>query len=362
MAEQSGFWTTDDSTPVGHQVASYTDVIAAKAWAILASCGGKEGVSPSYLSYLAPSSTGDNNVRIAPGGAVVDGQWYENGASEDFNIPSAVGGGNTRIDRVVLKCTWADFDVVLEVVPGSDNAVPVAPSLTQTPGTEYDIQICQVLVNTSGNITITDERTWAIVGTDGSTLEAANLLTESARVLRVKDGGITAAKMANGAIDATAKLADSVVTAAKIANRTRKFLVAPHFDGATQAYTVLGALLNDGEGNSANGYFYVPSDYVSGMTIKASVLCGSSGNMYSAHLAYYHAVGEDWNTHSATITYAAVALTADQRAEVQSLSLASVAAGDYVGVYLIRDATHVSDTLSDDVHIIGFIVEYTADS
>jgi hypothetical protein len=39
-----------------------------------------------------------------------------------------------------------------------------------------------------------------------------------------------------------------------------------------------------------------------------------------------------------------------------------VAAGDYVGVYLIRNAASASDTLSDSVYIIGFIVEYTADS
>jgi hypothetical protein len=197
LTETSGFWTTDDTTPAGHQVASYTQVIAAKAWAILASCGGKEGVAPSYLNELVGSVPAAKKARIGTGGAVVDGQWYENNAAVDLDIGEAVGEGNTRIDRIVLKCTWADFDVVLEVIPGTDAASPVAPSLTQTPGTEYDIPLYQALVNVGGTVTLTDERTWAIVDVDDSTIEA------SAGELRVKDLGITLAKLAADSVDDT---------------------------------------------------------------------------------------------------------------------------------------------------------------
>lgn len=160
MAETSGFWTTS-GTPSGHQVASYTQAIAAKAWAILAACAAKEGVAPGYLNECAGSVPGANTARIATGGAVVDGQWYENGANVDVTIPSAVGGGNTRIDRIVLRCSWANFEVEITRIAGTDAASPTAPAITQTPGTTYDIMLYQVLVNTSGVVTLTDERVWA---------------------------------------------------------------------------------------------------------------------------------------------------------------------------------------------------------
>lgn len=160
MTQTSGFWTTDAATPEGHQVASYTQVIAAKAWAILAACGGKEGVAPGYLNLLA-GTTGTNVVHVNTGGAMVDGQWYENGASVDVTIPSAVGGGNTRIDRIVLRVTWASFKCEITRIAGTDAASPVAPAITQTPETTYDIKLYQALVNTSGAVTITDERIWA---------------------------------------------------------------------------------------------------------------------------------------------------------------------------------------------------------
>jgi hypothetical protein len=158
LSQQSGFWTTDAATPEGHQVASYTQAIAAKAWAIMAACDGFEGVSPSYLNALVGSVPAANTARIGTGGAIVDGQWYENGAAVDVNIPSAVGGGNTRIDRIVLRVSWASFQCVITRIAGTDAGSPAVPSITQTPGTTYDIMLYQALVNTSGTVTLTDER------------------------------------------------------------------------------------------------------------------------------------------------------------------------------------------------------------
>lgn len=335
MAQTSGFWTTDDSSPAGHQVASYTQAIAAKAWAILASCGGKEGVAPSYLNELVGSVPAAETARIGTGGAVVDGQWYENGAAEDLSIPAAVGGGNTRIDRIVLKCTWADFDVVLEVVSGSDNAVPVAPSLTQTPGTEYDIPLYQALVDTGGTVTLTDERTWAIVDVDASTIE------NNAGELRVKDSGITAAK---------------------IANRARKFLVIPQSIDATMPPTDVGLTMADGADERAYGYFYIPSDFDSGMTVKAIVLAAGTGNIYSSNFAYYGAAGQAYNAHEAGVSLETNALTINLTTAIQTLTLSSAAAGDYVRLVFVRRADNASDTLNAACYITGWLVEYTADS
>jgi hypothetical protein len=77
------------------------------------------------------------------------------------NIPSAVGGGNTRIDRVVLRADWANFNVSVYRIAGVDAAVPSAPVIVQTSGTTYDIMLCQALVDTGGTVTVTDERVWA---------------------------------------------------------------------------------------------------------------------------------------------------------------------------------------------------------
>lgn len=188
MAELSGFWTTEDTTPVGHQVASYTDVIASTAWRIIAACAGHQGVAPGFLNELVGSVQGANTVRIGTGAALVDGQWYINDSPQDINIPSAVGAGNTRIDRLVVRITWANYEAALTRIAGVDAASPTAPALVQNSGVVYDLPLYQVLVDTSGTVTLTDERLIAQVGTSG-----------------IKDNAVT-----NGKLD------DDAVTPAKL--------------------------------------------------------------------------------------------------------------------------------------------------
>ena len=169
MAEFSGYWTTNGAGS-GDQVASYTQVHDSTASRILAACSGFEGVAPGYLNELACTDKADNTCAVNTGGAVVDGKWYINDASADVNIPSASGAGNTRIDRIVLRASWAGFDIAITRIAGTDAVSPTAPDITQTSGTTYDIQLCQVLVDTAGALTVTDERTWATPQVDGTTL------------------------------------------------------------------------------------------------------------------------------------------------------------------------------------------------
>lgn len=158
MAETSGFWTTGVS---GDGLSKYTQSDWADAAKILAACGHFEGVAPGYSDELACSAGDPEQLYVEAGGGQVDGKWYKNSAQTELNIPSAVGGGNTRIDRVVLRASWSARTVRLTRIAGTDASSPVAPALTQTPGTTYDIPLCQVLVDTAGNLTVTDERTWA---------------------------------------------------------------------------------------------------------------------------------------------------------------------------------------------------------
>ena len=160
MAQNSGFWTTN-AIPAGHQTAGYTQANMSTAMEIIAACSGKEGVAHEYLNQLAGTYTGVNTVAINTGGAMVDGKWYLNNASVDVTIPDAVGVGNTRIDRVVLRADWAGFDVEITRIAGTDAVSPTAPAVTQTSGTTYDIMLYQANVTTAGVVTLTDERVWA---------------------------------------------------------------------------------------------------------------------------------------------------------------------------------------------------------
>lgn len=184
MAEWSGKWTTN-AAGSGDQVAGYTQAYYQILYEVLAACLGFEGVAPGYLNELEGSVTGANTVEINTGGALVDGHVYQNGAAEEVNIPNAIGAGNTRIDRIVLRCDWSAYTVRLTRIAGTDAGSPSAPAITQTSGTTYDILLYQALVNTSGDVTLTDERTWA----------AAN-------------------KIADGMVDADA-IADDAVTPTK---------------------------------------------------------------------------------------------------------------------------------------------------
>lgn len=184
MAELSGFWTTS-GTPAGDQQASYTQAQWSTAARIMAGCHGFEGIA-IFLNGLAGTVTGANTVAIDTGGAIVDGKWYQNSASVNVNIPSAVGGGNTRIDRIVLRCSWAAFTVRITRIAGVDAGSPTAPAITQTSGTTYDILLYQALVDTGGTVTLTDEHTWAQIPTGG-----------------IVDANVTQGKLAPGASKVT---------------------------------------------------------------------------------------------------------------------------------------------------------------
>lgn len=155
MAQTSGFWTTSGAGS-GDQVAGYTQAHFSKALGITAAVGRKDGVAAGYLNGLALTST-TNQVTVDTGGALVDGKWYENTASVDTTIVSS-GAGTTRIDRIVLRADWSAFTVRIARLAGTDAASPTAPALTQTSGTTYEVSLCQVLVNSAGAVTVTDER------------------------------------------------------------------------------------------------------------------------------------------------------------------------------------------------------------
>ncbi len=156
MTEYSALWSHPSGAGDGAAAMNRTNW--GDAAKITAACNGYEGVAPAFLNALAGTVTGANTVAINTGGAMVDGRPYQNDASLNVNIPSAVGGGFTRIDRIVLRASWAAQTVRVTVISGTDAASPSAPAITQTAGTTYDIMLYQALVDTGGTVTLTDER------------------------------------------------------------------------------------------------------------------------------------------------------------------------------------------------------------
>ena len=121
------------------------------------------GVFISQGNELDPSSTGNNNIRLAIGRAVVDGTLYENDAILDIVTASPVIGTTGR--RCVLQKDWAARTVRAAIITSADG-VGAIPALTQNDGTIWEIPICSFTITTGGVIgALTDEREFC-EGTD----------------------------------------------------------------------------------------------------------------------------------------------------------------------------------------------------
>lgn len=194
MAEMSYLWTTSSN---GDGTSTYSRADWSVIAKLLAAGNGLEGVIPRFLNELEGTVTGANAVSINTGGGVVDGKPYQNGSATAVAIPSASGGGNTRIDRIVLRASWSAQTVRITRIAGTDAASPTAPDITQTSGTTYDIPLYRALVNTSGTVTLTDERVWAGYQADDSSLEVVD------GILQIKDLGVVLAMLAADSVDDT---------------------------------------------------------------------------------------------------------------------------------------------------------------
>jgi hypothetical protein len=206
MTEKSFLWNTGAA---GDGSSTYTRAEWSVVGKIFAACNKFEGIAPNYLNELAASVTGANTVQIATGGALVDGKPYNSDGAVNVTIPSASGAGNTRIDRIVVRVDWTTQTGRITRIAGVDAASPTAPNITQTTGTTYDMMICRVTVNTSGTVTVVDERVMAQVATNGIANAAVTLA-------KMASNSVDASKIVDGSVG-TAELADGGTTYAKLA-------------------------------------------------------------------------------------------------------------------------------------------------
>ncbi len=355
MTEASFLWSAPAGA--GDGASSFTRTDWSNIMKVIAACFASEGVAAGYLNGLAGSTTGANNARIASGGAIVDGKPYYSNANVDVTIPSAAGGGNTRIDRVVLRADWSAQTVRVTRIAGIDAASPTAPTITQNTGVVYDVLLYKATVNTSGTVTMTDERTFAI--------PTSAVINTAA----ITDLAVTTAKIAANAITA-AKITAETITANEIANRTRILSVtADNSYNSTDAVAInatqSGINMSDNKLVNISGGFKVPSDYVAGGTLTVSVIIQASGagNVYSDFEVFGGAAGEATTTNQSANGYTAVAILNLKITSHKTIDLAGlgVQAGDYVRCFFQRDAVNASDTVNALVNFLQFEVSYTAD-
>lgn len=162
-------------------------------------------------------------------------------------------------------------------------------------------------------------------------------------------------------------VAFQLIVPALVTDRTRKFLV-PAVGGynVTDSIALIrqqaqGWTLLDNKISDALGNFFVPQDFVSGMTATAIVAPIGAANIYSENHAYYGACTEAYNTTTDSVAVAAVGVTAVLCC-IQTITLTAEAIDDIVSLRFRRTATDALDTLNASVYFIGWIIEYTADS
>lgn len=224
MAEKSYLWTTGVS---GDGLATYTQNDWTRVFRIMAAVFDEEGVAPNYFNQYNATIPALNTVRIDTGAAVVDGKPHDSDTTVDINIPSASGGGNTRIDRVCLRANWSARTVRLTRIAGTDAASPTPPALTQSPGSTYDLPLFQVRVNTSGTVTIElDERVFGRLQSNG-----------------IADSAVATAKLANAAVT-LAKLAANSVDDTIAGDRVPQLYRRQGYDANSWAASGTGAPSN----------------------------------------------------------------------------------------------------------------------
>lgn len=223
-AERSQFWATTgtgDGTGSGYTADNMFEV-----WrALLAGRNSTNlsGVVPDYLNKLAVSGA-SSPLAVATGAAVVYGVPYFNSADVSIAIPTPATA--TRIDRIVLRASWAGQTVRITRVAGVEGSG--APALTQSAGVTWDMPLATVQITTGGVITITDAREYVALVAD-SAVTTAKIADLAVTTAKLADGAVTSGKIADGTIVAddlaadavtTAKIADGAVTSAKIADGT----------------------------------------------------------------------------------------------------------------------------------------------
>lgn len=158
MTERSRPW---DGTTLGDATESPYDAATEFARILRATTGSEENLNKGgvvmdatgFADY-AISTFSANVSRVQSGLGWVQGTWHESDNVIDFNIPTP--SASTRVDRIVLRKSWASQTVRLTRIAGTEGAGP--PGIASSFGSVWDVPLWLISITTGTVITYTDER------------------------------------------------------------------------------------------------------------------------------------------------------------------------------------------------------------
>ena len=160
MAEQSIFWATE-SVGDGEGLYSQSQLFT---WlrTVMHGDPASQGVIWDYPPtgpQNLDATIDDSTVLISPGAGVVYGVPYWSDDTATINIPTPVIGSTGH--RIVLRADYAAQTVRLTLLSSADGVAGL-PALTQTLNTIWDVPLYGISALTSGVITLTDQRVFAV--------------------------------------------------------------------------------------------------------------------------------------------------------------------------------------------------------
>lgn len=194
----------------------------------------------------------------------------------------------------------------------------------------------------------------------GSSEIAANAVGSS----EIAANAVGSSEIATGAVN-TDEIAADAVTPAKIPNRTRKILINLVTSNATQQEDSPGIRLPDSVKTYVTGGVMVPDDFASGASLVLVGHTGSISQTIMTGIFNWAAIDQPYNTHTDSYSNSPIQVTTANDLEEISLpgiDVSSLAAGDFLEVYIERDGTHGGDNNNTDFYIVAMYLEYTADS
>jgi hypothetical protein len=205
MAELSWWWSSNHTGDGAHTTQSELFAI----WTAFFGDGVVADPGDGLDTLLVTGTT--SPVSVATGWAVVGGSMYRNSAiSTSLTITTPAV---QRAYRIVLRADYDAQTVRLVAVAGTDGTT-TPPALVQSAtypsgGQTWEISLATLVILSTGAITVTDTRTYALMGCAITTINIANLAVTTAKL---NDAAVTYAKMA-----ADAKAACSVIQQATVA-------------------------------------------------------------------------------------------------------------------------------------------------
>ncbi len=209
MTAKSFWWETGVA---GDGSSEYSEVDHSRWVRVVGACAGHEGIGAAYEDEFDatanPTGGSDRKVRIGTGGAIVDGKPLDQDVLEDMLLDTTP---SYRRDRVVLKADWGAANTVrIAVLKGTDGSETPPNIPAPNPNTLVYQALWQVRIINSGAVTLeADERIWAVPQVDDATIDVI------LGILGVKVGGIDTAEIASKAVE-TSKLDDYSVTTVKL--------------------------------------------------------------------------------------------------------------------------------------------------